>query len=211
MAGPTWPQRPKFVQPPSSPSSLFAYGVFLNVTLRYTLSVVCPGQASLLVAGNTCPLPFLSSSGCFGHSWEPFFSFLGVSLGPCVVSGNAVVFSFFSLFSPYPPFLVHSVLTFRRGLCDLFSRGLVPFMRFPFFHRVFPLHTLFSLFFHVSLSRPGVSFLLSFAHTVVRPLVCTHTTYFQPRFQIAMRARALSFAFVYSDTCALVRALSPVS
>ena len=51
------------------------------------------------------PPSCLGVPGCFRHSWEPFFS-LGVSLGACVVAGNAFFsfpfFFFFLLFSPYP-------------------------------------------------------------------------------------------------------------
>ena len=62
--------------------------------------------------------------------------------------------------------------------------------------------TFFHLFFHVSLSsHPGISFLLSYAHTVVRPLVCTCTTYFKPRFQVA-QVFAMRWVFI-GCPCAL--------
>ena len=58
-----------------------------------------------------------------------------------------------------------------------FSSHLVPFSPFPFTHICSP------LFFHVLLSSClGISFLLSFVHTLAPPLVCTRATYLQPRF-----------------------------
>ena len=147
------------------------------------------------------PLPScLGVPGCFRHSWEPLSSFLGVSLDACVVAGNTVVFSFFSLFSPYPS-LPRAQFTYiqtrslqqvlKRGLCNRFSmrfgfhRFLSPSFGVPFSSFFLFTHLFSCLFCHVSLSScPGISFLHSFAHTVVRPLVCTCTTDFQPRFQV---------------------------
>ena len=159
-------------------------------------------QVSLEPVGTLAPLlPFpsplflfpFSGCGCFRHSWEPFSSFLGVSLDACVLAGNIVVFFVFSLFSPYPS-LPRAQRTYKRGLRNRFS------MRFGF-HR-FSSPPFGSLFFLFSPSHTSVflfSFMSSCLHVLalhsVFPLrthwpgplsVYVHIhIHFKPRFQVA--------------------------